>query len=141
AARLSQEAVATLRPAKILAITGDQVMLNRGAEAGFVPGTPVEIFAYQSIVDEDTGEVYRNEIPVGRATVRRGDKRQSFAEIGGEDLGIAVGCIVKPARPAAGLAPLAPVTWSGGREEVGEAIAPRNESPQTPGSSAQPLSW
>jgi hypothetical protein len=141
AARLSQEAVATLRPAKILAITGDQIMLNRGSEAGFVPGSPVEILAYQSIVDEDTGEVYRNEIPVGRATVRRGDKRQSFAEISGEDLGIAVGCIVKPLRSTAGSAPLAPVTWSGGREEVGTEISPRSESPETPGSSAKPLSW
>jgi len=141
AARLSQEAVAILRPAKILNITGSQVMINRGSDAGFVPGLPVEIYAYQNIVDEDTGEVFRNEIPVGQATVRRGDKRQSFAEIGGEDLGIAVGCIVKPLRSPAGPAPLAPVTWSGGKEAVGTEVAPRSESPETPGSSAKPMSW
>jgi hypothetical protein len=141
AGQLSQEAIAILRPAKILNITGNQIMINRGSEAGFTPGVPVEIYAYQNIVDEDTGEVFRNEIPVGRATVRRGDKRQSFAEIGGEDLGIAVGCIVKPVRSTAGPVPLAPVTWSGGKEAVGTEVAPRSESPETPGSSAKPLSW
>ena len=141
AGRLSQEAVAILRPAKILAITGNQIMINRGSEAGFAPGASLEIYAYQNIVDEDVGEVYRNEIPVGRATVQRGDQKKSFAEIGGEDLGIAVGCIVKPLRESARSAPLAPVTWSGGKEATGTEIAPRGESPQTPGSSAQPLSW
>ncbi len=141
ARQLSQEAVAILRPAKILALTGSQIMINRGSEAGFAPGVSLEIFAYQNIVDEDTGEVFRNEIPVGRATVRRGDQKKSFAEIGGEDLGIAVGCIVKPLRQTARSAPLAPVTWSGGKEATGTEIAPRGASPQTPGSSAQPLSW
>lgn len=141
AGRLSQEAIALLRPAKILAITGDQVMINRGSEAGFVPGIGVEIFAYQNIVDEDTGEVFRNEIPVGRATVRRGDQKKSYAEISGEDLGIATGCIVKPVRAAAGAAPLAPVTWSGGKEAAGTEVAPRGESPETPGSSEKPMTW
>ncbi len=141
AGRLSREAVATLRPARILAITGDQIMINRGSEAGFVPGIPVEIFAYQSIVDEETGEVFRNEIPVGRATVSRGDRRQSYGRIEGEDLGIATGCIVKPLQAPADPAPLAPATWSGGREETGREIAPRERSPDTPGSSAEPMSW
>lgn len=141
AGRLSQEAVATLRPARILAITGDQIMINRGSEAGFIPGIPVEIYAYQSVVDEYTGEVFRNEIPVGRATIVRGDRRQSYGRISGEDLGIATGCIVKPLRAPADPAPLAPATWSGGREETGTEIAPRRQSPDTPGSSAEPMSW
>jgi len=76
AGQLSQEAIAILRPAKILNITGNQIMINRGSEAGFTPGVPVEIYAYQNIVDEDTGEVFRNEIPVGRATVRRARARR-----------------------------------------------------------------
>lgn len=141
AGQLSQEAVALLRPAKILNITGNQIMINRGSEAGFVPGIPVEIYAYQNIVDEDTGEVFRNEIPVGRATVRRGDQKKSFAEISGEDLGIATGCIVKPLQSPAGPAPLAPVTWSGGKEAAGTEVAPRTESPETPGSSEKPMAW
>lgn len=141
AAQLSQEAVSLLRPAKILNITGNQIMINRGSEAGFVPGLPVEIYAYQNVVDEDTGEVFRNEIPVGRATVTRGDQKQSFAEIGGEDMGIAKGCIVKPLRSPAGSAPLSPVTWSGGKEATGTEVAPRQQSPDTPGSSEKPVSW
>ncbi len=141
AAQLSQQAVSLLRPAKILNITGNQILINRGSEAGFVPGAEMEIFASQNIVDEDTGESFRNEIPVGRATVTRGDQKKSFAAIGGEDMGIAKGCIVKLLPSAAGGAPLAPVTWSGGKEASGMEIAPRQSSPETPGSSEQPVSW
>ena len=141
AARLSQEAIAMLRPAKVLTITGDQIMINRGSTAGFVPGTPVEIYAFQNVVDEDTGETYRNEILVGQATVQRGDQKKSFARVAGEDLGIAKGCIVKAARRPTGSTKVGSATWSGGKEDLGTEVAPRAVSPDTPGSSSRPLTW
>ena len=141
AARLSQEAIAMLRPAKVLTITGDQIMINRGSTAGFIPGTPVEIYAFQNIVDEDSGETYRNEIMVGVATIQRGDQKKSFAQVTGEDLGIAKGCIVKAVGRQAGANKVGPATWSGGKEDLGTEVAPRSVSPDTPGSSSRPLTW
>lgn len=141
AARLSQEAIAMLRPAKILTVTGDQIMINRGSTAGFVPGTPIEIYAFQKIIDEDTGETYRNEILVGEAIVQRGDAQKSFAQVAGEDMGIAKGCIVKAISRPASPQPIGPATWSGGKEDLGTEVAPRAVSPDTPGSSSKPLTW
>lgn len=141
ASRLSQEVIALLRPAKILTMTGNQIMINRGTEAGFQPGVRVVIFAVQEVIDDDTGETFRNEILVGEATVRRGDKKKSFAEVTGENLGIAKGCIVKAVGRASGPKMVGGVTWSGGKEEVGTEVAPRKSSPETPGSSEKPLTW
>ncbi len=141
AARLSQEAIAMLRPAKVLTITGDQIMINRGSTAGFIPGTALEIYAFQNVVDEDSGETYRNEIMVGQATVQRGDQKKSFAQVSGEDMGIAKGCIVKAIRRPTGPTKVGPATWSGGKEDLGTEVAPHSVSPDTPGSSSRPLTW
>lgn len=141
AAALSQDAIALLRPAKILAVTGNRIMINRGSDAGFIPGTPVEIYAFENIIDDDTGEIYRNEILVGEAVIQQGDKKKSFAEILGEDLGIAKGCIVKAIYQPAEPVKVGPATWSGGEEDIGTEVAPRSVSPDTPGSSSKPLTW
>lgn len=141
AARLSREVIAMLRPAKVLTITGEQIMINRGTEAGFQPGVAVEIYAFQNVIDDDTGETFRNEIMVGQATVSRGDRKKSFADIIGEDMGIAKGCIVKIADVRSSAQVIPPATWSGGKEAEGTEIAPRSVSPDTPGSSSRPLTW
>ncbi len=126
AQQLSQETVALLRPARVLSVKGKQVLINRGTEAGFNNGDLVEFYAVESIRDEESGETFRNEIPIGQGTIVRIDKKQSFAMISGDDLGVAVGCIVKrfqmspvPAGPATG------------------ATVP----PETPGSSEKPMKW
>ena len=116
-------------------------MINRGTEAGFQPGVQVEIFAVQAVIDDDTGEIFRNEILVGKATVGRGDKKKSFAKVTGENMGIAKGCIVKVVGRPSGPEMVGPATWSGGKEEVGTELAPRKSSPETPGSSEKPLTW
>lgn len=123
AQKLSSELVGVLRPAKVLSVTGRQIMINRGSEAGFGQGDQVEIYATQEVKDDDTGEIFRNEVPVGQATVERLDKKQSFAKISGDDLGITKGCVVrivsaKPPRP--------------------EPVA---ATETTPGSSEKPLKW
>jgi len=121
-------AVAQLRPAKVLAVTGAQVMINRGANAGFTPGARVEFYGVQTVKDDDTGEVFRNEVPVGQGVVVRGDPRQSYARIDGENLGIAKGCVARvvfgqaapggaapagAAAPMPGAAPAQPATPDG----------------------------
>lgn len=101
ARRLAQESVAYLRPAKVLAVTGKQVMINRGSEYGFAMGDLVDIFAVQNVKDEESGETFRNEIPVGQGIIVRVDKQQSYAKITGEDLGIVKGCVVRFTKSAA----------------------------------------
>ena len=93
-AKLAQKVVALLKPAKVLAVTGKQVLINRGGEAGFVVGAQVGFYAVQEIKDPDTGEVFRNELPIGEGKVVRSDDKKSFAMIVGDDMGIAQGCVV-----------------------------------------------
>jgi len=93
ATKLSQAVVSLLKPAKVLAVTGPQVMINRGSESGFSVGAVVNFYAVQEIKDPDTGEVFRNEIPVGEGKIIRADTKKSFAMIVGDNMGIAAGCV------------------------------------------------
>lgn len=127
ARQLAQAAVAMIRPVKVLKVSGKQLLINRGSEAGFNLGDQVEIFAVENIRDEESGETYRNEIPVGQAEIIRIDNKQSFAMISGDDLGITAGGIVKIFR-AAGAAP-----------RSGSDVPP--PAIETPGSSEKPLKW
>lgn len=141
ASRLSQEVVELLRPAKVLVVTGKQVMINRGSEGGYDKGAQVGIYATQEVVDDDTGEVFRNEIPVGQARIERADSKKSFAVITGDDMGVAKGCVVKLIGGGATARTIPPATWSGGKLEDGEKTAPVSVSPDTPGSGEKPLDW
>jgi len=126
AQKLAQEVVTLMRPAKVLTVTGPQIMINRGTEAGFESGSEVEFFATEDVKDEDTGEVFKNEISVGKGVVKRADAKQSFAEAKGENLGIAKGCVVK-------------VLKKGGGKAVVARKAP--EEKLSAGSSEKPLSF
>lgn len=127
ARQLAQEAVTMFRPAKILMVSGKQLLINRGSEGGFQLGDQLEIFAIENIRDEESGETYRNEIPVGQAEIIRIDKKQSFAMIQGDDLGVTAGNIVKHFQVAS------PAEKSE-REDLPPVI-------ETPGSSEKPLKW
>lgn len=135
--RLSQEIVGYLRPAKVLSVTGRQVMFNRGSEAGFKKGDLVEIYAVQNVKDEDTGETFRNEVPVGQGVIERIDKKQSYARINGDDMGITKGCVVRFMKTAADRAAEAvPPT-----DVTLPDFAPKGDTESTPGSSDKPLKW
>ena len=137
AKKLSQEVVALLRPAKVLAVTGRQVLFNRGSEAGFAKGDLVEIFSVQNVKDEDSGELFRNEVPVGQAVISRVDKNQSYATISGEEMGITKGCVVRFMKTAA--------TRATEGEPPPDATLPdfgtKGDAGNTPGSSEKPLKW
>jgi len=96
--KLSWAVVGQVRPPKILSVTGNEVMINRGSDAGFVSGSKVEIFAFNEVKDEDSGEVFRNEVSVGKASITRALPNQSWAALDTkENLGVTKGCIVRPA--------------------------------------------
>ncbi len=107
ASKLARETVTLMRPAKVLSVTGTQIQINRGTEAGFEVGSELQFFATEDVKDEDTGEIFKNEVPVGQGVVKRSDAKQSFAEPKGENLGIAKGCVVKIAKNAAPDKPVA----------------------------------
>lgn len=123
--QLAQGVVALLRPAKVLTVTGKQILINRGTAAGFYMDDIVEVYAVQEVKDKDSGETFLNEIPVGRARVVRSDAKQSFGMIEGEDTGIAKGCVVRVVKSAHAVVIQAP---------------PPNEV-VTPGSSEKPLKF
>jgi hypothetical protein len=137
AKKLSQEVVALLRPAKVLTVTGRQVMFNRGSEAGFTKGDLVEIYAVQNVKDDDSGELFRNEVPVGQAVISRIDKNQSYATISGDDLGITKGCVVRFMKTAATRAAEGEPPPDATRPEFGT----KGDAGTTPGSSEKPLKW
>jgi len=101
AQKLSREVVLSLRPAKVLSVTGKQLLINRGTEAGFEKGDLVEIYAVRKVKDDDTGEEFSDETLVGQAIITRLDKKQSFANISGEDTGIVKGAVVRRIKSAA----------------------------------------
>jgi hypothetical protein len=138
AGKLSQDIAAFLRPAKVLSITDRQIMFNRGIEAGFKKGDLVEIYSIQNVKDEDTGEVFRNEMPVGQGIINRIDKYQSYATISGEDLGIIKGCVVRFLKTAAGRA--AEAETPPDATQPGFAVK-GNAAGESPGSSEKPLKW
>lgn len=135
--KLSQEVVALLRPAKVLAATGRQVLFNRGSDAGFLKGDLVEIYSVQNVKDDDTGELFRNEVPVGQAVISRIEKNQSYATISGDDLGITKGCVVRFMKTAA--------RRSAESEPPPDATLPdfgtKGDAGSTPGSGEKPLKW
>lgn len=137
AKKLSQEVVALLRPAKVLTVTGRQVLFNRGSDAGFNKGDLVEIYTVQNVKDDETGELFRNEVPVGQAVISRIEKNQSYATISGDDLGITKGCVVRFMKTAASRAaegePPPDVTLP----EFGT----KGDAGSTPGSGEKPLKW
>lgn len=96
ATKLAQNTIGQMRPPKVIDVTGTQLMINRGIESGFSVDTVIEIYALKEVKDGDTGEIFRSEIPVGKAKIIRGDSKQSFATITGDNLGIAAGCIARP---------------------------------------------
>ncbi len=140
AASLCQDAIAILRPAKVLAITGQQILINRGAPSGFVEGMTVEFFATEEVKDEDSGETFRNEVPVGKGVITRADPKQSYAKIDGANFGVTKGCVVKLIRPKLA-ADAIPVSAPGGSLPEDPRRVPRQPAPDTPGSSEKPLKF
>jgi curli biogenesis system outer membrane secretion channel CsgG len=142
AGKLSQGVVSLLRPAKVLTVTGKQLLVNRGTEAGFNKGDLIELYGVEEVKDEDTGETFRNEVPVGQAKIARGDAKQSFAMIQGDDMGIAKGCVARVIQPAA---VTAPAQSSGAGSAPGASLNQQPATPRdcdlTPGSSEKPLKF
>ena len=137
AQKLSQEVVALLMPAKVLTVTGRVIMFNRGSEAGFAKGDLVEIYTVQQVKDDDTGEVLRNELPVGQAVISRIEKYQSYATISGDDSGITKGCVVRFVKSAASRAS----EWEPPADVTLPDFGTKGDSGTTPGSSEKPLTW
>ena len=138
---LCQDSIALLRPAKVLAVTGQQALINRGVPAGFKEGMAIEFFAFEEVKDEDSGETFRNEVSVGRGSVVRADPKQSYAMIeGSNNLGVAKGCIVKLIKVNA-VRPGVPVSAPGGSFPEAPRRVPAQPADSTPGSSDKPLQF
>jgi len=139
ALKLSQEAGSFLSPAKVLSVSGKQLLINRGKESGFEKGDLVTIYVPQKVKDEDSGEIFINEVPVGYAIITRLDKKQSFADISGEDLGITKGTLARKLKTAAARRaeaenqPPDPTL-----PDLDPVIVPTGT---TPGSSEKPFKW
>ena len=93
--KLAGEFFQTASPAKVLAVNTGRVLINRGSNVGFKRGDFVEIVAVTKVTDEDTGEIFMNELPVAKAKLVSVDFKQSHAIIQGNNLGAAKGCYAR----------------------------------------------
>jgi curli biogenesis system outer membrane secretion channel CsgG len=78
---LCQKVIAYLRPGRVLRVANNEVMINRGIPAGFAKGAIVEAYTVDEIIDPDTGAVFRDEFPAGKARITRADARSSYGQI------------------------------------------------------------
>lgn len=71
--RVANRVVDVLYPARVIAVTGDQVTINRGDGTGIEEGQMWEIFALgEKLIDPDTGEsLGQEEISIGRVEIKR----------------------------------------------------------------------
>lgn len=87
--RISNRVMDVVFPAKIIAMTGKLVTINRGDSAGIEKGQVWTVYATgEKLVDPDTGEVLgAEEIPVGKIMIVNVTPKFSHGQIT-EDLGI-----------------------------------------------------
>lgn len=88
--------VDVIYPAKVVAMFGSQVTLNRGEGTGVSVGQKWDVFALgEEIIDPDTGEsLGADEIKIGQIEISRVNAKLSYAEVM-EDNGIEKGFILR----------------------------------------------
>lgn len=96
AEKIAVRVVDVIFPARVIAITGQQITINRGDGAGIQSGEVWEVFALgEEMVDPDTGISFgQEEIMVGKVRVNRVNPRFSTAEIV-DNAGIERGAILR----------------------------------------------
>lgn len=116
--RVAQRITDTIYPAKVVAIIGDNISINRGSGTMVDRGQVWEVFAIgRELKDPDTGEaIGREETKMGEVVITEVEPRLSKAHAYGENRGIAPGNVARiklqvqqPAAPASQSVPVAPV--------------------------------
>ncbi len=97
ASDIMNSVINVIYPARVLAILGDQVTINRGEGTGIAVGQSWGVYAQgEVLIDPDTGEnLGSNEAQVGLVTIKRVEAKLSFAEAV-ENNGIEKLAIVRP---------------------------------------------
>lgn len=87
--RVANRVVDVLYPARVLAVTGDQITINRGDGTGIEVGQTWSVYALgEKLVDPDTGEVLgQEEVSIGSVEIKRVNPKVSIGEAT-ENLGI-----------------------------------------------------
>lgn len=124
AEELSRATAAAIGPPRILSVTGDQLLVDRGAAFGFAAGDTVEIFAARTARSPASGREFQEEYPVGRARIVRGDEQRCYARLLQATAPIGPGFVVRLLPP----------------ERAGTEGAAPGSSP-SPGSSDRPVDW
>ena len=101
--QIGQRITDTLYPAKVVAVVGDQVTVNRGAGTFINRGQVWDVFAQGAVLkDPDTGEVLgREETRIGQVVISEVLPKLSHATITGENRGITTGMVLRPQLPGA----------------------------------------
>ncbi len=82
ASDIMNSVINVIYPARVVAILGDQITINRGAGTGIAVDQSWGVYAQgEALIDPDTGEnLGSNEAQVGLVTIKRVEAKLSFAE-------------------------------------------------------------
>jgi curli biogenesis system outer membrane secretion channel CsgG len=129
--RGAQQVLNILFPVKVVAVTGNQVTLNRGQGTDIAEGQLWDIFAVgEDLKDPDTGvSLGREEVKVGEIVIGAVLPTMTRGEIEGENRGIAPGAIARP-RPARGGRDLPPVRGGARAPQDDRDLPPLRGSPE-----------
>lgn len=80
--RIARRVVDVLYPARVIAVTGNQVTINRGDGTGIKVGQIWEIYAMgEELIDPDTGEsLGKEETSIGRVHIKRVNPKTSLGD-------------------------------------------------------------
>jgi len=95
--KIANRVVDVIYPARVIALTGPQVTINRGDGTGIRVGQAWAVYALgEEMIDPDTGEsLGQSEVKVGTVTIDRVSPKFSTGTIS-ENYGIAKGFVVRP---------------------------------------------
>jgi hypothetical protein len=104
--RLARSAAVAIGPPRILSITGEQILIDRGSAFGFTAGETVALFAARTSRAAASGQAFSEELPVGKARIVRVDETRSYALLLPPVATVLPGFVVRPIggeveRPAA----------------------------------------
>ncbi len=121
--RLARATAVAVGPPRILSITGEQILIDRGGAFGLKAGETVALFAARTSRAAGSGQAYSEELPVGKARIVRVDETRAYALLLPPVATVLPGFVV---RPIAG--------------EEGKATVATDDY-ETPGSSDKPVNW
>lgn len=92
---LVKQVIDGLYPPKVLLVKDNEVMINKGKSSGFITGRGVDFYQTSDVEDEDSGEIFKDEVLVGSGIVVRADEKKCYVKVNSGKEKISKGNVAK----------------------------------------------